>query len=735
MKKAIILIFVMFLVALSTVIADDSQLSVDVSNAAPDVTSIVVAPDDRGAEGVQITIGDVVVRVNATIEELNGIGQVEYVKAYVTGPSTIEESPITLTKVADIDSTHAIYNGNFGMSESDSLGEYSVNVEVSDSVVTDSLSINFNYVNPPNTRITVCASGCNFTTIQAAVDAALTGYTVYVYDGVYSYFSVVGKSGLKIIGESLNVKIAGDNAHSDIIFDNVADSELINFTVYDGWQGVFVDESTNNNFTNIVSYSNTNHGFVLVEGSNGNSLTGVEAYDNVYDGVYVLNSDGNIISGYTGTNNENGVYIENSNSNQVINSDMQKNDVGLVVYSGNYSVITGNTLYHNIRGMSFTFGESRYISTINSNNYRNKVCDINYGSYLVCEYDYTAPAKITDLSGVSGSANKKIDLSWTDVGENWEYGVASSYVLKYSTSDINEGNWDSATTYDTLLWNPSANGTAVDKTVTMPDFGTYYFAMKAKDDANNLGEISDSIAVLSPHYNINVDSVGCVNGKNGYACNYTLSGSTNYLYDTLNLSGNVTNSGNLDETKTVEAKINGIKDTRDVFFEKSTTTLVSDMQMLLDDLNSITSYAATMEVGSSFKSHLNVKAWSIKDYTGTKWWSVDSFPSTTETAGEPFYVMIKMKNDNTVKSYYDYPVEISIDDTFSVISVGAGNDFWCENGSKKCYYKLQLGRGYSTEYIYWYVDGMPAGTYEISVNAGVHPADSPDVLTRTVIVE
>ena len=760
MRKAIILIFVMFLVALAS--ADDSQLSVNVSNSAPSVSSVVIAPDDRAASGVQVTIGTVTVRVNATIEELNGIGQINYVKAYVTGPNTIEESPITLVKVAeDIDGVHAIYNGNFGMSESDGLGEYIVNVNVSDLINLSWRNVSFSYVNPPNKRITVCSSGCNFTTIQAGVDAASPGYTVYVYDGIYSYFNVIGKSGLKIVGESMNVKIAGDNAHSDIVFDNVDDSELINFTVYDGWQGIFVDSSYNNNFTNIISHDSYNiTGFALINGSSGNNLIDIESYnnlegirivnsdgntltnlnshDNTYDGVYLLNSDSNVISGYTSTNNENGVHVDNSNNNQVINSNLQNNDVGIFIYSGNYTTITGNTLYHNIRGISFTFGESKYIHTTNSNNYRNRVCDINYASYSICEYDYTAPA-VVSLSGASGSADKEIDLNWTDVGENWEYGIADSYVLKYSTSPINNSNWDSATTYDTTLWNPSINGTAVTKTVTMPDYGTYYFAMKVEDDSSNLGEISNSIAVLSPEYNISVDSIECVNGKNGYDCNYALSGSTNYLYDILNVSGNVTNSGNLNVTKTVQTKRYesgwSVVDLRDYLFPYGQTTYVDDLHYNISDLSDGDYFHVSLLVDDSSKQIDNARTWSIKEHTGTIWYDNTNYPSLTQDVNTSFYVAFKMKNNNTEADYYQYPFEIIINTTFSIVLTTGGSSYQCYNNNKTCYYDLGKNNpDYSSQYFYWYVNGLPEGTYEIKIKAGVNSNDSPNVLTRVVTV-
>lgn len=780
MRKVIILIFVMFLIALAS--ADDSQLSVNVSNAVPSVDSIVISP------GVQIIIGAVTVKINATIEELNGIGQIDYVKAYVTGPSTIEESPITLVKVADINGVSAIYNGNFSMSESDNLGEYNVNVSVYDLINLSWMNVSFNYVNPPNNIITVCSLGCNFTDIQSAVDAASNGYTVYVYDGFYSYFSVSGKSGLKIIGESLNVKIAGDNANSNIVFDNVNNSELINFTVYDGWQGAFVKGSNNNNFTNIVSYGNNNHGFVLINDSDENRLNDVEAYDNTINGIYLIDSSENSIinsktynNGWHGVSvvdcpglyvndletynhnqnatwssglylegsdvsninnlrardNGKGLYIYYSDGITVDNSNLSNNNQGIRIHGSDNNILNNNILYNNNHGIYYTYLK-QYDSDIRTeNSHRNIICDVNFAG-TGCEYDYTAPAKVV-LSGVSGSANKKIVLNWTDVGENWEYGTADSYVLKYSNSSINNSNWDSAIIYDTTLWTPSVNGTAVTKTVTMPDYGIYYFAMKVEDDSSNLGDISNSIAVLSPEYNISVDSIECVNGKNGYACNYALSGSTNYLYDVFNISGNITNSGNLDVTKTVRARrwrsSWSTIDSKDQLLPYGLTTYVDDLFYNISDLHDGNYFSVGLFVDSSSKQIQNARVWSIADHTATKWWSPTAYPASTESANTPFYVAFNMTNNNSeINPYYGYPFEIEINTNFTVLLTAGGSDYTCEDSDTKCYYDLPRGTNFKGQYFYWYIDGLPIGTYEINVKAGVHPNDSPAVLTKTLVV-
>jgi hypothetical protein len=126
------------------------------------------------------------------------------------------------------------------------------------------------------------------------------------------------------------------------------------------------------------------------------------------------------------------------------------------------------------------------------------------------EYSFkieTPPAAITDLT-TSSPTDTSITLTWTAPGDDGVNGNASGYVVKYSTSgSITDADWDSATTY-TQSWTPAKNGTTETHVITGLSNGvTYWFAIKAYDDAlpSNYGGVSNSASgtTLTPGWSTN----------------------------------------------------------------------------------------------------------------------------------------------------------------------------------------------------------------------------------------
>ncbi|PKK85724.1 MAG: hypothetical protein CVT48_04250, partial [Thermoplasmata archaeon HGW-Thermoplasmata-1] len=111
--------------------------------------------------------------------------------------------------------------------------------------------------------------------------------------------------------------------------------------------------------------------------------------------------------------------------------------------------------------------------------------------------DTTAPAAITTLAVVSGGVTtNSAQLQWTAPGDDGATGTVSGYTVKYSTSTITAANWASATTA-TVTYDPTtlvAAGTLQKATVTGLNAETkYYFAVKAKDEVPNEGNMSNVV--------------------------------------------------------------------------------------------------------------------------------------------------------------------------------------------------------------------------------------------------
>jgi parallel beta-helix repeat protein len=108
------------------------------------------------------------------------------------------------------------------------------------------------------------------------------------------------------------------------------------------------------------------------------------------------------------------------------------------------------------------------------------------------EVDTTPPEVINDLTP-SDPTIDSIILTWTAPGDDGGSGIATEYVVKYSTTGaITESNWNSATTYS-QSWTPLAAGETETYTISGLDPDTqYWFAIRALDEISNVADPSNS---------------------------------------------------------------------------------------------------------------------------------------------------------------------------------------------------------------------------------------------------
>jgi hypothetical protein len=105
--------------------------------------------------------------------------------------------------------------------------------------------------------------------------------------------------------------------------------------------------------------------------------------------------------------------------------------------------------------------------------------------------DTIPPAQINDLS-IASAGTDSITLRWTATGDDGVDGVASSYVLKRSSSPINTTNFSAATTVAGLP-DPASTAAIELFTVTGIDTNqTHYFCIRARDEAGNSSPISNN---------------------------------------------------------------------------------------------------------------------------------------------------------------------------------------------------------------------------------------------------
>ncbi len=105
--------------------------------------------------------------------------------------------------------------------------------------------------------------------------------------------------------------------------------------------------------------------------------------------------------------------------------------------------------------------------------------------------DQIAPSKISTLS-IVGRDSSSILLTWLAVGDDLDYGRASAYDLRVSTTNITDDNDFDNADQVTGVGAPQDAGAGETYTVSGLSAGTtYYFAIKAIDDAGNSGSMSN----------------------------------------------------------------------------------------------------------------------------------------------------------------------------------------------------------------------------------------------------
>ena len=106
------------------------------------------------------------------------------------------------------------------------------------------------------------------------------------------------------------------------------------------------------------------------------------------------------------------------------------------------------------------------------------------------EPDTTAPAAVEDLAA-SEPTSSSIKLTWTAPGDDGNTGTAMSYDIRYSTTTINDSNWNSANCTEQEP-NPKPANSSENFTVTGLNANTtYYFALKTSDEVPNESPLSN----------------------------------------------------------------------------------------------------------------------------------------------------------------------------------------------------------------------------------------------------
>jgi parallel beta-helix repeat protein len=248
----------------------------------------------------------------------------------------------------------------------------------------------------------------NYTKIQDAIDNAIDGDTVFVYNGTYNQnenikidksISLIGENKFNTIinggGISINVSnvnISGFTIQNGVVFVILLDPDIpSNNNIYDnifkqednsfGIGGIAIASSFNtisqNSFFNcglwVFSYPN----FIYDNTVNGKPLVYLENIsDKVIDdaGQIILMDCNNItINNLQIFNTTVGIELFDTNNSYISGNELMNNLLGIALLNSNNNRIFGNILLNNSIGLCITSG--RY-NTISKNSFDNKILNL-----------------------------------------------------------------------------------------------------------------------------------------------------------------------------------------------------------------------------------------------------------------------------------------------------------------------------------------------------------------------
>ncbi|TET89695.1 MAG: hypothetical protein E3J35_08925 [Methanomassiliicoccales archaeon] len=263
----------------------------------------------------------------------------------------------------------------------------------------------------------------NYTTIQAALNTAGLGDTVYVYSGIYrenvfitNVVSLVGESKDSTIIDAQNVqraitissdsvKVSGftvTNGGPGISLMSVNNCEIYSNVISNNGGGITISDSVGNIIRDNIISSNSQNGIELSKSGSAFIANNVVSSNGRY-GIYVSSSVGNTIMNNHVSSNEYGVFLYKSSSNDIIGNTAWSNDytrdpygAGIWLKSSSSNQIEGNNASSNYRDGIRLEGSASNVITGNvmSSNY--------YGIYLESSSDNVISDNRVSLNGNDG---------------------------------------------------------------------------------------------------------------------------------------------------------------------------------------------------------------------------------------------------------------------------------------------------------------------------------------------
>jgi parallel beta-helix repeat protein len=145
------------------------------------------------------------------------------------------------------------------------------------------------------------------------------------------------------------IKTSKNSGVTGIYLDDCSYCNINNNNVSNNYLGIYLSNSNNNIVAGNRANSNEKSGIQLVH-SNGNTFSNNTVNSN-YNGIVLENNciRNDMTINMVNSNVDYGFYVVNSNSNNFTNNTIRNNNMGIYVKESNMSIISGNDILENIR--------------------------------------------------------------------------------------------------------------------------------------------------------------------------------------------------------------------------------------------------------------------------------------------------------------------------------------------------------------------------------------------------
>jgi parallel beta-helix repeat protein len=245
--------------------------------------------------------------------------------------------------------------------------------------------------------------GADFTTIQAAIDAASAGDTIIVKDGTYVENVTVDKS-LIIQSEngSATTFVQSVSTTPDVFYVTASGVTIDGFTASGatsmGKSGIHIYGPASGSCTIINNECTGNSQGISVDSlTSGNTISGNTCTANGRYGIYLSNTTGNTVTGNTCSNNTSGsgfaLYLaDNADNNTVTGNTSDSNVIGIRVKAADSNTIFKNTSSNNAKGIEIATGAVGNVFYLN--NFIGNTANISVGVGAVAGNFWDSPAPI-----------------------------------------------------------------------------------------------------------------------------------------------------------------------------------------------------------------------------------------------------------------------------------------------------------------------------------------------------